>query len=441
MSALRTAPFLLALLLAACARPPASPAPGAPDRDADRAIYEMFVRSATPQGTLRAATARLGELDALGIDVVWLMPIYPIGEVDRKGRLGSPYAITDYRGVDPNIGTLDDLRAFLDAAHALGLEVILDWVANHTAPDHPWVSEHPEWYTADADGARPIPPPGTDWTDVADLDYDAPGLADAMIAEMQFWIDLGVDGFRCDVAGMVPRAFWEQAIPALRAAAAPRRLFLLAEWGEPWVIDAGFDAMYGWDSYGALKTVWETGEPAPFLDAVGTEAPGRAMHFVTNHDETSWDAAAVDLWDGADGMTAAMAAMYGLPGPPLVYNGQEAAAPQRLNLFENETVDYSGPDLRPTIRRWFALRDEHAVLRDGAVRSVVQPDSPVIAYLREGDGARALVLVNPTDVSQLWTLPPDLEAFLDAPDRLGADPAAGTVLLDAYGSRLFIVES
>ena len=431
--------LLVSVALSACASPSPS-APAAPDRDADPAIYEMFVRSATPEGTLRAAQARLSELDALGIDVVWLMPIHPIGEVDRKGRLGSPYAVRDYRGVDPAIGTVDDVRAFVDAAHGLGMMVILDWVANHTAPDHAWVAEHPGWYT-ERDGARPVPPADTDWWDVADLDYSADGLADAMIADMAFWVDLGVDGFRCDVAGLVPRAFWERAIGELRDRAAPRELFWLAEWGEDWTLDAGFDARYGWDSYGALKTVWQTGDAAPFLDAVGDERPGGSMHFITNHDETSWDAAAVDLWRGPDGMRAAMAAMYALPGPTLVYNGQEAAAPERLNLFEDETVSYDGPDLRPAIERWLALRDAHAVLRDGAVRSAVRDGSPVIAYTRAGDAERALVLANPTAEPQTWTLPPELAAFVGAPDRLGGEAAAQTITLGAYGSRLFIVAS
>ena len=426
------------VLLGACA----APAPQTPAAATDAPIYELFVRSATPEGTLRAAQDRLDSLQALGIEVVWLMPIHPVGEARRKGRLGSPYAVRDYRAVDPALGSLGDLRAFVDAAHARGMRVILDWVANHTAWDHPWVAQHPEWYTAGPDGERPIAPPGTDWTDVADLDYDAPGLAEAMTAEMLFWVrEAGVDGFRFDVAGMVPGAFWTRALPAAEAAGAT---FFLAEWGEPAELDGPFDLFYGWGTYGALKQVWQTGEALPFLDAVlAEEAEGgarRFMHFVTNHDETSWDAAAVDLWQGPDGMRAAMSAMYGLPGAPLVYNGQEAAAPQRLNLFEDEAVSYAGPDLRPWIRRWFRLRAAHPSLVRGAVESAMQPASPeVIAYRTVWQDEASLVLVNPTGVEQLWTVPPELGAVVGRPDALGGPAAAGTVLLEAYGSRLFVV--
>ena len=440
---LRLALVLSALALAACAGPePRRDAAVPPRAPAQTSIYEVFVRSATPEGTLPAAQGRLDSLQALGVEVVWLMPIHPVGEARRKGRLGSPYAVRDYRAVDPALGSLGDLRAFVDAAHARGMRVILDWVANHTAWDHAWVAEHPAWYTAGPGGARPVAPEGTDWTDVADLDYAAPGLAGAMTAEMLFWVrEAGVDGFRFDVAGMVPSAFWAEALPALEAAGAT---LFLAEWGAPAELDAPFDLFYGWGTYGALKEVWQSGEAQPFVDAVlAEEAAGgaaRFMHFVTNHDETSWDAAAVELWGGAGGMRAAMSAMYGLPGATLVYNGQEAAAPQRLNLFEDETVRYDGPNLRPWIRRWAELREAHPALARGRVASAMQPASPaVIAYVASDAAERALVLVNPTGIEQLWTLPPGLASFLDQADRLGGPAAAGTVLLEPYGSRLFVV--
>ena len=431
----------LALSLAACA-PRQAAVPEAPPAAALAAsaeaplIYEVFVRSLTPEGTVRAATARLDSVRALGVDVVWLMPIYPVGELNRKGRLGSPYAVRDYTAVDPRLGTVADVRALVDAAHARGMRVILDWVANHTAPDHPWVTEHADWYTAGPDGARPVPPAGTDWTDVADLDYAAPGLARAMTDAMAFWVQqVGVDGFRCDVAGQVPESFWTPAIAEIRAAA-PRPLFWLAEGEDDWLGRAGFDASYSWSTYGALKQTWTSGDPSPFLAAALAEAadpPTAApMHFVTNHDETSWDAAAVDLWNGPDGLRAAMAATYGLGGAALVYNGQEAAAPERLNLFEDETVSFDGPDLRPTIARWAALRRAHPALAGGGTEALALPG--LVAFARTLGLDRVVVVVNPSAERREAALPAEVVGMDEA---FGQGAAPARLALGPYGYRVF----
>ncbi len=392
-------------------------------------IYEVFVRSVTPEGTLRAATTRLDSIRALGVDVVWLMPIHPVGERDRKGRLGSPYAVRDYRGVDPALGTLADVRAFTARAHALGMRVILDWVANHTAADHPWVDAHPEWYTAAPDGSRPTPPAGTDWTDVADLDYSQPALHDAMTAEMAFWVrEAGIDGFRCDVAEMVPLAFWQRTIPALRQAGAT---FMLAEGSTPELHAAGFDATYSWTTYRALLDVWRGASPDSLAAAVEAEerdypAGALRMHFATNHDETSWDDAAVTLWGGPAGLRAALTVAFTLPGAPMLYNGVEASAPQRLNLFEDETVSYDGPSHRAWIARLAALRREVPALVAG--RTVFHDVPGAIAYSRAAGGTRAFVVVNPTASPRTVALPAAAAGLTDAatgaasPARLALAP-------------------
>ena len=451
---MRLAASLLALLtLAACATAPAEVAapaapattragvpPGLPSGlgslPAAPVIYEVFVRSLTPEGTIRSAATRLDSIRALGVDVVWLMPTTPVGVLNRKGRLGSPYAVRDYRGVDPLLGTVDDMRVFVEAAHARGLRVILDWVANHTAPDHAWVTAHPEWYTAGPGGERPVPPAGTDWIDVADLDYSAPGLARAMTDEMAFWVrDVGVDGFRCDVAGSVPEAFWTPALAELKRIRPD--LFVLAEAEEPWLGRAGFDASYAWRAYGALKGVWQTGDPAPFLAAAlaeqATPPTAAPMHFVTNHDETSWDKAAVELWGGPQGMRAAMAAAYGLGGATLIYNGQEAAAPQRLNLFEDETVSYAGPSLRADLARWAEIRRAHPVLVSG--RTEPLDVAGAIAYTRALGESFAVVLVNPTAEVRRVSLPVPLDNLVDA---FGRGVAERRVDLEPYGFRVFV---
>ena len=434
--AARFALSLFLVALAACAPRVSAPAAPLSQSPIPPMIYEVFVRSFTPEGTLRAATARLDSVRALGVDVVWLMPIYPVGELNRKGRLGSPYAVRDYTAVDPRLGTLADARALVARAHALGMRVVLDWVANHTAPDHAWVSAHPEWYTAGADGARPVPPAGTDWFDTADLDYAAPGLAEAMTAEMAFWVrDVGVDGFRCDVAGMVPEAFWTPAIAQLRGLKPD--LFLLAEASDAWLGRAGFDASYAWEPYNGLKTAWETGDAGPFLAAALAEqaAPPTAapMHFITNHDETSWDTAAVDLWGGPDGMRAAMAAAYGLGGSLLVYNGQEAAAPQRMNLFEDETIDWTGPNLRPDVTRWAVLRAANRALVSG--RTEALGIDGAIAYSRTLGPSRAVVVVNPSREARTVTLPAIADGLVDG---FGHGPATRSVALGPYGFRVFV---
>ena len=442
--AMRPVLSLVALLaLAACATAdvsgpgsPASPAASLAPLPQAPVIYEVFVRSLTPEGTIRAATTRLDSIRALGVDVVWLMPIHPVGELNRKGRLGSPYAVRDYRGVDPALGTVDDVRAFVGAAHTRGLRVILDWVANHTAPDHPWVTSHPEWYTAGPGGERPVPPAGTDWIDVADLDFSAPGLARAMTDEMAFWVrDVGVDGFRCDIAASVPEAFWTPALAELKLIRPD--LFVLAEAEEPWLGRAGFDASYGWATYGALKTVWQTGDPAPFVAAAlaeqATPPTAAPMHFITNHDETSWDKAAVELWGGPAGMRAAMAAAYGLGGATLIYNGQEAAAPQRMNLFEDETVSYAGPSLRADLARWAEIRRAYPVLVSG--RTEALDVAGAIAYTRTLGPSLAVVVVNPTAEARRVSLPVPLDGLTDA---FGRGVAERRVSLEPYGFRVFV---
>jgi glycosidase len=368
------------------------------------AIYEVFVRDFSATGDLRGVTRGLARIQATGANVLWLMPIYPVGVLNRKDPLGSPYSVSDYRAINPDFGTAADFRALVRAVHARGMKLILDWVPNHTSWDHVWVREHPDFHVRNERGELTVPRDEqgklTDWTDVAQLDYRNPALRREMIATMRWWLtEYGIDGFRMDVAGFVPDEFWREAVPALRAAV-PRRILLLAEWGDLKMHRFGFDLSYAWDSYSRLKAVWR-GAPADTLvrselaDLANMPRGGMRLRFATNHDETAWDKPPVILFGNKAGARAAFVAMALLPGRPLLYNGQEVESPQTLRLFWRDPVVWNQPGAEAA--RAFYRRVVDLARRDSAFvtgdfrRAETTAPADVIAYYR-GD---ALVLVNP----------------------------------------------
>ena len=405
----RLATALACFALAAACRP-ASRQAGEPSLAPDTswvtraALYEVNVRDFSPTGDLRGVTAGLGRIQAAGADVVWLMPIFPVGVLNRKGPLGSPYSVRDYRAIDSALGSAADFRALVEAAHARGMKVILDWVPNHTAWDNVWVREHPSFHDRDERGGLTVPRDEqgrpTDWTDVAELDYGNRALRRSMIAAMRYWlVEYGIDGFRVDVAGFVPDDFWSEALPALRAAV-PRPILLLAEWGAPRMHRLGFDLTYGWDGYNRLKAVWR-GAPADtfvrgeMADLDSLPPGGMRLRFTTNHDETAWDQPPVTLFGGAAGARAAFVAMALLPGRPLLYNGQEVESPQKLGLFVRDSVVWGQPDTlasRGFYRRVLDLARTDRVFLDGEF-AAVETSAPrdIIAYRR----GETVVLVNP----------------------------------------------
>jgi len=277
------------------------------------ALYEVFVRDFSATGDFAGVTRGLDRIQAAGANTIWLMPIFPVGVKNRKDPLGSPYSVADYRAVNLAFGTADDFRDLVRAAHARGLKVILDWVPNHTSWDAVWVREHPEYYLRDSAGKMTVPRDEkgklTDWTDVAQLDYDNPGLRRAMTDAMRYWLDeFGIDGFRCDVAGFVPDRFWREAIPALRRSV-DRPILFLAEWGDLKMHQVGFDLTYGWDAYARLKAVWKGAPASGFVqgevaDARAMPPGGMRLRFTTNHDETAWDQPPVRLFGGSAGARA-----------------------------------------------------------------------------------------------------------------------------------------
>jgi glycosidase len=370
---------------------------------AHSALYEVNVRDFSQTGDLKGVTAGLDRIERSGANVIWLMPVQPVGVLNRKGTLGSPYAIRDYDAVDPALGTLHDFQALVQAAHARGLKVMLDWVPDHTAWDAAWITQHAEYYARNEKGEITVPRDLqgklTDWTDVAQLDYHNPALRQAMIAAMRHWlVDFDLDGFRVDVAGFVPDAFWREAIPALRALA-PRRILLLAEWGDLNLHRLGFDLTYSWDSYSRLKAVWKGAPADSFVrseirDLQAMPPGGLRLRFTTNHDETAWDNPPVVLFGSPAGARAAFVAAALLPGRPLLYDGQEVESPQKLGLFERDSLVWGQRDTL-TARAFYQgvlhLARTDPEFTRGNLREV--PTSlprDVIAYAR-GD---AVVLVN-----------------------------------------------
>ena len=370
-------------------------------------IYQVNVRQFSDEGTFAAAETQLNRLADLGVDILWLMPIHPIGVEGRKGTLGSYYAVQDYCAVNPEFGTLEDFDHFLAAAHEKGFKVILDWVANHTGRDHAWTVEHKDWYFLDSLGNLATQ---YDWTDIAHLNYENnPALYEAMEAQMKFWVDRGVDGFRCDVASEVPTDFWEKAFGDFRAAH-PDALFFLAEAENPALQKNAFDAYYAWQQmhlwYDLAKGEKNANDLADFYvnyaDATGMPAGTLAMNFLSNHDQNSWMGTNTEMYGDAVKQYAVLSFM--LPGIPMLYKGDEICLPKRLEFFEKDPIDWSEDPLGMTefYKKLIALRDEHSCLWIspwGGNMSVLPTDHPeqIFAFERETLGDMCLAMFNFSD--------------------------------------------
>ncbi len=376
----------------------------------DAVVYEVYLRSFSPEGTFKGLEAKLADLKTLGVTVLWLMPIHPVGVLHRKGTLGSPYSVKDFRAVNPEFGTMDDFRSLVTAVHREGMHIIIDLVANHTSWDNPLITSHPEWYMKNPAGE--IVAPNPDWTDVADLDYRQRGLWDWMKETMLWWVrDVGIDGFRCDVAEMVPTEFWREARAALDAV---KPVMMIAEGTLPEEHIGAFDLTYAWNTYDILEPII-SGRLAPSaLDAVLTteyhQFPKNALRlrFSSNHDKNMYDAPAITRL-GADGAAAAAALMYTLPGVPLIYNGDEVGNPVRLSLFEKVPIAWT-PDTAKFRRLYQTLnhvRSTVPALRYGTMTRIKarRDDDPgICAFTRDYKGERIFVVFNLSRRSVEYTL-------------------------------------
>ena len=383
---------------------PAKPTPAAWTKSA--AIYEVNVRQFTPEGTFAALQKRLPHLDSLGVDILWLMPVQPIGVKNRKGQLGSYYSIRDYTAINPEFGTRADAKRFIDAAHEAGFRIILDWVANHTAFDHVWITAHPDWYVHRADGSISNAHDGedkeTDWTDVAELNYGNADMRRAMVDAMRWWVDsMGVDGFRADVAGGVPMDFWTRARGEMTAEHPD--LFFLAEADGP-QFQAAFDATYGWEFHHLLNEIAQRKRPVSALDtylakdSAAFPANAYRMYFTSNHDENSWSGSEFERM-GANHQPAFVLSGTLRQSFPLIYTGQEASLSRKLRFFEKDTVVWTGASLVPFYRAMIDLKHRNVALWNGdaggpSSRLQISGSDAVYAFTRTRDTNTVFVAVN-----------------------------------------------
>lgn len=435
--------FLLILLFFSCKKEPADnnivPPPPVDTTSfvipatEDIVMYEVNLRALSVTGDFKGVTGRLDEIKALGINEIWLMPIYPVGIINS---VNSPYCVRNYKEVNPEFGSMNDFKELVNKAHDLDIAIVLDWVANHTSWDNPWISNK-DWYTQDGNG-NIISPPGTNWADVADLNYSNTAMRQNMIDAMQYWItSTNIDGFRCDAADMIPFDFWKQAITALDSAN-EKELILLAEGARSDHFTAGFQMNYSWDFYNKIKEVFRQNASASSLfnvhnaEYTGLPAGKQKLRFTTNHDESAWDATPMVLFNGENGALAASVITIYLGGVPLIYGSQEVGVEENIPFFSDVPVDWSlHPEMLQAYKDIIKIHNNSDALRKGTL--VTYPDNNVVAFKRSSGQEEVLVMVNVRNSPVTYNLPVELnntswrEAF-DGSEKI----IAGSVEFEAY---------
>lgn len=373
--------------------------PARPSEDwvRDAVIYEVYLRSFSKEGSFKALQRRLPELKDLGVTVVWLMPIHPVGELNRKGTLGSPYAVQDFYEVNPEFGTLDDFKSLVNEVHKQGMKIIIDLVINHTSWDSRLITEHTDWFTKNRVGA--IIAPNPDWHDVADLNYNQHELRKYMIQMMEYWVrDIGIDGYRCDVAELVPTDFWDLARKQLDKI---KPVMMLSEGTLPEHHVEAFDLTYSWNVYDVFEKIIKGSTLITVFDDVfkneSFQFPQSSLRlrFNTNHDKNAWDNPAIIKFT-PQGAKATAVFTFTYPGVPLVYNGEEAGNDKKLDLFEKVEIDWSkNPDFRRLYKQLSTLRATHAALRRGEFVRVENSDNQkVYSFLRKLQDDQVVVVIN-----------------------------------------------
>ena len=396
-------------------------------------IYEANIRQYSPEGTFKEFTKDIPQLKQLGIKIIWLMPIFPISETKRKATggdfasliedketrdkmLGSYYAVSDFTKINPEFGTIEDFRNLIKIAHNNGINVILDWVPNHTGWDHTWLKTNPEFYTKNDKGeiTDPLNGDGSSkgWADVADLNYDNQELHKTMIADMMYWVtEEDVDGFRCDVAGLVPTDFWKEAISQLRA---KKDLFMLAEAWEPELLkDNLFDMAYAWDGHHVMNAIakgeknlkdWEDYMKKNYERY---ESNDILMNFVTNHDENSWNGTIKErMGDASELMTAFS---YVVPGMPLIYSGQEYDLSHRLKFFEKDSIPKTKGEAWELLEKLGKLKNTNPALNGGKQKAAINvlntENDNLLMLTREKNESKITFIGNFSNTEQSINMP------------------------------------
>ncbi len=376
---------------------PAKTIDGHPDWIMQGNIYEVNVRQYTPEGTFTAFAKSLDRLKTMGVQTLWFMPINPISKVDRKGTLGSYYAVSNYTTINPEYGNFSDFKQLVKTIHAKGMKVLIDWVPNHTGADHYWLQKHPDFYVKDKDGKPAIP---YGWDDTRQLDYSNKEMQDSMINAMKFWlVKTNIDGFRCDVAWNVPESFWTRCISELRQG---RNLFMLAEGDKDYLHRSGFDATYSWDMFHKMIDVAKGASPAYALDSIKTKYDteyaknGLELFFTSNHDENSWNKADFGVFPGASHAPFAVLTQTYYHSVPLIYSGQEEPVLRAVQFFEHDPMTFKNFARAAFYKKLLALRkNDIALASDASFTKVDAGDkNAVYAYVRSKAGKRVLIILN-----------------------------------------------
>ena len=377
----------------------------------DAIIYQVNIRAFSESGTLKGVQDRLDDIKALGVNVIYLMPVFPVGVLKSAGGLGSPYSVKDFKAINPEFGTLENLRMLVEEAHKKNMAVILDWVANHTAWDNAWITEHPNWYQKDGNGNIVIPP-GTNYNDVAQLDFNNIEMKKAMIDAMSYWVySANIDGFRCDYADFVPQSFWTEALISLRKIK-NQKILMMAEGTKVNQFAAGFDYTFGFGFFDGLKKVFgESKSAASLQDVNATEYANnyvnsqRIVRYTTNHDVNLSDGTPLELFGGKQGsITAFVVAAY-MKSVPMIYNGQEIGYNRRIEFFTKNPIDWSTADagMLAEYKKIIAFRKTSDALKKGEFKGY--SSTSVSAFTMETDMEKVMVIANLTSVSVKYLVP------------------------------------
>ena len=407
--------FILSLAVISCNRkiqPQSNPdkvkTDGHPSWIMQGNIYEVNIRQYTPEGTFKAFEPNLQRLKDMGVQTLWFMPINPISKIDRKGELGSYYAVSNYDAINPEFGNMDDWKSLVKKCHEMGFKVIIDWIPNHTGGDHYWLQQHPDFYVRDSVTGKVISP--FDWTDTRKLNYANPVFVDTMINAMKFWLkESDIDGFRCDVAGDVPDAFWKKCIPELKTG---RNIFMLAEGNKASLQDDGFDATYTWDEFSMMKQIAKGERPAFALDSVLNRVDSTfpktrlLMYFTSNHDENSWNKADYATMPGESHAPFAILTQTIGKSIPLIYSGQEEPFLDSISFFYKDTITFGKYARADLYKKLLALRKENPALAANAAFKKLKTtnDNAVYAFARESGKRKLLVLLNLSNKAQSFNI-------------------------------------